>query len=797
MQINPVENIFAKLTLLVSYMSKRIKIVVALLFFGFFSSGQVGTGEWRVHSENKNARDIVSLGNSVFVAFSSNLMEYDDYHKEVSTWDVTNGLSDIQLVKLGVHESSGSIFIGYQNGNIDQIQNEKVINIPGLKLATVTGSKKINSIKSHGSYVYLATGLGIIKIDPKKHEIKDTYYPGGTLEEIVEVTFKGDSIFALTPTRLYSGNLNNPALADASQWTIDTRLPVLSGNPFYYGDVEWWNDSIFYQKNRLGWGSDTVFVARPGGHYPIIDLATFGELLSLQVVQNKLVMNGDGIVISFSPASGYPVEFLLNEYVTGISVIPNATIMFNHSHWFADARSGLVRRHFDGNYDFISFQGPEKNTFYFMDWSDGFLTIVPGSVAGNSEQYYQPGIMFFEEEKWKTIEGSDVSLWKSGNIWDNIAVSINPKNKNEIAIGGVCRTPVSLFNKETGQVVDTFGVSNSPLQKFANGSIFITSLSYDEDGNLWVVNGFSGQLLKLRTKEGEWYSFNLGTATANKATRKMLCDYNGNVWISVYNTGLLGYNPGSSITSSSDDKTVLLNSGDNTGGLPSNIVTAIAMDFDQELWVGTDNGFAILYNSENAFDASPGSYNVQRPKIDINGETDYILANVYINDIEIDGGNRKWMATANSGMILLSDDGLSVIKHFTMENSPLVSNNILDLEIDHKTGEIFIITDKGLMSYRGDATYEDPEYTDVKIFPNPARPDHDGLITIQGIRFNSDVKITDVAGNVVYRTTSNGGTATWDGKTVNGEKVVSGVYLIWTASNINKGRFVGKVVVVN
>jgi hypothetical protein len=778
-------------------MSKKIKILVSFLCCGLFSLGQIGMGEWRVHSESKNAKDIVSLGNSVFVAFSSILMEYDDYHKEASTWNITNGLSDIQLLKLGVHESSGSVFVGYQNGNIDQIKDGKVINIPGIKLASIMGSKIIHSIKSHESYAYFATGFGIVKVDPNKHEIKDTYYPGGASEDILEVTFKGDSIFALTPTKLYKGSLNNPALADESQWTVDTRLPILSGNPLRYQDAEWWNDSLYYQQNHSSWGSDTVFIARPGGRQPIFDLGTFGELISLQVVQNKLVMNGDGIVLFFKYNSGFVHDFGLNEYTSGIGATSNATIQFNDSYWFADTKSGLVRRYFDENVEFITFPGPEKDLFYSMDWRDGALAIVPGAVVGNGSQYYQPGIMFFEKEAWKTIGRNDTPLWAAGNTWDNIAVSINPTNKNEIAIGAVCKTPISIFNRETGHVVDTFGVSNSPLQKFASGSIFATSLSYDDEGNLWIVNGFAGELLKLRTKDGAWYSFNLGTATANKPTRKMLCDYNGNVWISVYNTGLLGYNPGSSISSSSDDKTILLNSGDFSGALPSNIITAIAMDFDNELWIGTDNGFAILYNSENAFDASPGSYNVQRPKIDINGETDYILANVYINDIEIDGGNRKWIATANSGMILLSDDGLSIIEHFTMENSPLVSNNILDLEIDHKTGEIFIITDKGLMSYRGDATYEDPEYSDVKIFPNPARPDHDGLITIQGIRFNSDVKITDVAGNVVYRTTSNGGTATWDGKTVNGEKVVSGVYLIWTASNISKGRYVGKVVVVN
>ena len=48
-------------------------------------------------------------------------------------------------------------------------------------------------------------------------------------------------------------------------------------------------------------------------------------------------------------------------------------------------------------------------------------------------------------------------------------------------------------------------------------------------------------------------------------------------------------------------------------------------------------------------------------------------------------------------------------------------------------------------------------------------------------------------------TTSNGGTATWNGRTLQGEKVTTGVYLIWTAPNDPevKGRKVGKVLVVN
>ena len=277
----------------------------------------------------------------------------------------------------------------------------------------------------------------------------------------------------------------------------------------------------------------------------------------------------------------------------------------------------------------------------------------------------------------------------------------------------------------------------------------------------------------------------------------MEIDYNGNKWLAITGAGLYGYKDNGTISNPSDDDYVLLNSGEITGALPSNEVNAIAVDFDNEIWIGTDNGFAVLYNSDGAFGAGPGDYNAQRIKLEFEGNVEYVLGATNVTDIEVDGGNRKWFGTANSGIILLSADGLEVIEQHTMENSPLISNNIIDLELDQTTGELFIITDKGLISYRTDATYEDPNYSDVNIFPNPARPDFDGPITIQGIRYNSDVRITDVAGNLIYQTTSNGGTATWDGKTLDGVEVSTGVYLIWTAANEGKGRFVGKVLIVN
>ena len=277
----------------------------------------------------------------------------------------------------------------------------------------------------------------------------------------------------------------------------------------------------------------------------------------------------------------------------------------------------------------------------------------------------------------------------------------------------------------------------------------------------------------------------------------MAIDYNGNKWVSIKDAGLFGFKDNGTISSLGDDKTVRLTIGQNQGNLPSNQINAIAVDFDNEIWIGTDAGFAILYNSDAAFDAGAGDFDAQRIKIEFEGNVEYVLGATDITSIVVDGANRKWFGTASAGIVLMSADGLEILEQHTTDNSPLISNAIVDLELDQSTGELFIITDKGLVSYRTDATYEDPEYENVIVFPNPARPDFDGPITIQGIRYNSDVKITDVAGNLVYSTTSNGGTATWNGKTLNGEPVGTGVYLIWTAANEGKGKKVGKVLVVN
>ena len=774
----------------------KILVLILLILCPVFSGiSQIGMGQWRLHVPNKKALDIVSDGEVLFTAFETGLMEYDISAKEISMWDNINGLSDINLSCLGYDPGTKSVFIGYKNGNIDQLQANRITNIPAIILASIPGDNSVYKIVHHDGFMYFATGVGIVKIDPDKKEVKDSYYPGSGEEAILDIAFTDDSIFAITKTTLYKGKTSNPALADPAQWSIDNRVPVLSSSTIEYGDIETINNELYLQQNATIYGGDTVFKVLPTG-FELVTNTTFDiEVANLGQINNQLLVNCAGVGFLYN--ANYTYNIVFSPYNYGPYSNPNNVVLAQNDYWIADNELGLVKyKHIEGT-QFITFEGPPRNEFFALDWNKGVLAAVPGAVDGMNPSFIPPGAYFFEDEKWRSLNREEESLWTGQFIHDNTSIAINPNDENQIASGHYSRFGLSIIDKNTG-VIDTFTVFNSELDpREPTEYCLVSDLEYDQEGNLWMLNGFTNSPLKLLTKDNEWYEFSVGSPQSERQTYGMAIDYNNNIWMSFNNIGLVGYNPGASITDPSDDKFVVLGTGENTGGLPSRRVTAVAVDFDNEIWIGTDNGFAVLYNSENAFDGAPGSYDAQRIKLDFEGNVEYVLGYTNVTDIEVDGGNRKWFGTSNAGVILLSPDGLEIINQFTTENSPIISDNILDIEIDQQTGEVYIVTDKGMVSYRSDASYEDPEMADVQVFPNPARPEFDGPITIQGIRFDSDVRITDVAGNLVYKTTSNGGTATWNGKTLQGENVTSGVYLIWTSPNQTKGRFVGKVVVVN
>ncbi len=235
----------------------NIKLTLSGLLFCFLSFGQIGMGQWRLHVPARKAIDVASGNGIIYTAFVSGVLEYDVAENETSLWTDVNGLSDITISSIGYDNARSALFIGYENGNLDKIQNNRVTNIPAIKLAEIPGSKVINKIVPYGNYIYLATGFAVVKIDPVKNEVKDTWYPTNGNDAILDLAIRNDSIFALSSSRLYRGYLQNFALVDPSQWVVDARVPVLTANT--YKEIELVNNDLYLLFQKAVWGQDSVY----------------------------------------------------------------------------------------------------------------------------------------------------------------------------------------------------------------------------------------------------------------------------------------------------------------------------------------------------------------------------------------------------------------------------------------------------------------------------------------------------------------------------------------------------------
>ncbi len=260
-------------------------------------------------------------------------------------------------------------------------------------------------------------------------------------------------------------------------------------------------------------------------------------------------------------------------------------------------------------------------------------------------------------------------------------------------------------------------------------------------------------------------------------------------------SGILVLNPNNTPFDTSDDVYKKLSSSSGMGGLPSNTVLCLEKDLDGEIWVGTDRGLGVFYSPDLIF--SNQNYDCAPIVVEQDGITEELFEDVSISDICVDGGNRKWIGTSSGGLFLLSEDGTQELLFFLKENSPLLSNNISAIGVQEKTGEVFIGTDRGLISFRGNATVGEENYSGVFVFPNPVRPNFEGVVSVVGLIENSIVRFADISGNVVFETRSFGGMASWDLFLPNNKKAATGVYLVFASSENGEEAVVSKFLIIN
>ena len=327
------------------------------------------------------------------------------------------------------------------------------------------------------------------------------------------------------------------------------------------------------------------------------------------------------------------------------------------------------------------------------------------------------------------------------------------------------------------------------------GWIRIMGVALDNNDLLWVTSSEVDKGLAFMDANNNWTSLNIASYnTKNVSLGDLIIDNQGKKWFYVAKGGgLLVYDDNNTPYNPSDDNDKHLNTNVGSGNLPSNNIYSLAKDRDGEIWVGTDKGVAVFYNTENVFGLDGDA---QLVLVEADGYIEPIISNETVTSIAIDGANRKWLGTKSSGVFVYSADGSEQIMRFNEENSPLFSNTINNININQKSGEVLICTDKGLISYMGQATERPGHNTPILVYPNPVKEDYFGPIAIKNVIENADVKITDIAGNLIQSLTAYGGQAIWDGNNKYGQRASSGIYLVFTTNSNGTETNVSKILFI-
>lgn len=439
--------------------------------------------------------------------------------------------------------------------------------------------------------------------------------------------------------------------------------------------------------------------------------------------------------------------------------------------------------------------GPKYNNFYGMRFVNNLLYTC-GGLWGHLIDAGRPGtIQVLDKDNW-TIYDDSIAEKTGIKYVDVNSVDVDPLDPNHIFAGAKS----GLYEFQNGKFIKHYNSENSLITSFNNTSKnyqLITSVKFDTDGNLWMLNSQSpsNQSLIEYTKDGKWVShhkpelYNLGSLEC------LMQDSRGLLWF-VNNHHEL---PSIYCYQASTDQLNKYSSFVNEDGatLSPVFVRYVTEDKNQDIWIGTNIGPLLLYKKDITSD-TPIFTQVKVPRNDGTNYADYLLSGVDISCIAIDGSNRKWFGTNGNGIYVISNDCLTQIYHFTTNNSNLLSNNIEAIAINEQTGEVFAGTDKGLCSYMSDASSPNNEMTKDKVwaYPNPVKPDYTGLITITGLSFDADIKIVTTNGILVNQGRSNGGTYTWNGKDLKGQKVASGIYMVETATSDGSKGTVCKIAIV-
>ena len=745
---------------------------------------QLPAGTWRTHLAYSSVTQVAETSTKVFGLSDGALFAYNKTTQDINIYSKVDGLSDSKVALISYSSDNNVLVIVYDNANIDLLTNDgHIYNISNIKDNPLPLNKTINKVNFSGNKAYLATAYGVSVINLTKHEVSETYLLN---KSVLSTALFNGYIFAATKQGLLAAPLTS-SLIDPNNWTLTNTLST--------------SDLAVFQNSLVGVVTNIGLYSFTSNTNQLIKSNTI--FTNLFVANNVLVAYGLTQLSYFTSLNQETV-------VTGTNFNGLSSLDPTTTTWHAASTSGLNQIIKSGqNYAKVTLglkpQGPFANSPYKMHFSGEKLMVVGGGA------YYDRNstlgmMMFFENEQWSYFRLDTIKA-QGSTVRDLNDIVQDPREAGHYFVTSYGEGVYEFRNKKLVKIHDhtNSGIEtvNLSFLKGINHFDRTYGLCYDKDNNLFVTNCFTNNIVKILSKDGVWSSLNYTQIANNEAIFDIIQTKNGIFWaLSPWkNPGVFAFNPKSTLTDQSDDQTSFISSisyldnGAQKTIVPSSF-NCFTEDKNSALWIGTDKGPIIFNNTAQAFDANFMGTRIKLAATASSPIAGFLLENDNVNAIAVDAANRKWIGTDTNGVYLVSDNGEQTIFHFSEENSPLVSNKILSLAIHPTTGEVFIGTDKGLVSYRNDALINQKSFTEVYASPNPVRPEYEGSITISGLKTETAVKITDTKGNIVFEGTSTESQITWNGRNTVGDRVATGIYLVYASTSDTLESLVTKIMVV-
>ncbi|HSD13840.1 MAG TPA: T9SS type A sorting domain-containing protein [Flavobacterium sp.] len=743
---------------------------------------------WRGFFSYNEVKDLSQSADQVYAGSENAVFSKNTLTNELKTINSVDGLKADVISAVHYSEAFHKILVGNQNGLLLVINENDgtVLNVIDIinKPSIPPNRKKINHIYEYEGKVYLSCDFGICVFDLATSQFGDTYFigPAGEEVQVFQTTVFNGFIYAVTQANgIRRADYSSPNLVDFSQWTTF--------------DPGYWNGVVTFQNQLIASNTNNRVYKHTG--------VTFQELVN--VGQNIVDFRAYNNHLMVTAADHVYVYDNLLVQVAHITQIPDIVTDFTCATVIGDKvfigtlDKGLHQTTLNNSVSFENCtpNGLARNKVFKIKKAGNFLWAVYGGYSKAYDPYiyccgFNPSTyeisQFSDQTGWNDIPYSELLGAKALS-----GITANPNNPNQLFVSSYLSGLLKIENGNEITLFDQTNTGPNGLESLSPSStdVRVNGPAFDKNGNLWMTNSLVERAIKVMKKDGQWQSYNLENVTINTLNDSyagIAIDKNGTKWIASYRNGVIGFNE------NYNNKFILIKSGSDEGNLPDNDVRCVAVDNRNQLWIGTFSGLRILpsvdrFLHDTSLDTNPIII------LDDNLAQE-LFYQQNIMDIVVDGSNNKWVSVEGAGAFLVSSNGQETLYHFTKLNSPLPSNNVLDIDIDGATGEVFFATENGLVSFKGIATAAAEDLSQVYVYPNPVRPEYNGTVKISGLIDDANVKITDIGGNLVYETTSEGGTVEWDTKAFGKHKVASGVYMIFIASGDGTETKVKKVMII-